>query len=695
MILICLAILTGGFIGIMEGAGADVVLYETDFSRLSPGRFGEHTTKAFPEYHHAPREFTDGWKIVNNRGPEEWKVYDIDGEYTLEYLGSNRDVWTHEFTYPILVNGESLWGDYTLEAVVTPLKRDDLTGIIFRYQDGRHYYLFAFGPDDQLSLRYRDGEKAFRTDGWKILASKEVTTDPARSYTMRVEAYGTELRCLLDGNEVFSVSDDRYSGGQIGVLATTPVRFHEITVTTTSVEEAGYRDRASARQKELDELRRGNPRPVVWKRIATPSFGVARAIRLGDLDGDGALDLLLIQNLPFMRNYNHITCMTAINLDGEVLWQVGHPDPDHAWLTYDVAAQIHDIDDDGENEVICGLERWIRVLDGKTGKLERRHLVPESKILPDETSWLEYKHYYRRDHLPYLNVDCFSFCDLRGLGKPLDVIIKDRHTRLWAFTNNFELLWTSSANLGHYPYFYDYDDDGRDEIFLGYTLFDDDGTIVWSRDDKLQEHSDGSCAGDFSLQGKPDKVFMAGSDDGMIVADMKGKILRHHRVGHAQTPTVGQYRTDVPGLEFCNINYWGEPGLITLYDHEGDEITNFEIFHAGSPVLPVNWRGDGQEFIMLSANTVEGGLVDGWGRRVVMFPDDGHPDMAYLVHDLTGDARDEIIVWDPEEIWIYTQSEPFSGERIYAPKRPPIYNESNYLPVVSWPAWQPVEADGH
>jgi hypothetical protein len=29
-----------------------------------------------------------------------------------------------------------------------------------------------------------------------------------------------------------------------------------------------------------------------------------------------------------------------------------------------------------------------------------------------------------------------------------------------------------------------------------------------------------------------------------------------------------------------------------------------------------------------------------------MFPDDGHPDLAYAVMNLTGDARDEIILWD-------------------------------------------------
>lgn len=87
-------------------------------------------------------------------------------------------------------------------------------------------------------------------------------------------------------------------------------------------------------------------------------------------------------------------------------------------------------------------------------------------------------------------------------------------------------------------------------------------------------------------------------------------------------------------------------------------------------------------------------MIDGWGRRVVMFPEDGHPDMAYLVQDFTGDSRDEIMVWDTDEIWIYTQSEAFQGERIYAPERPPLYNESNYLPYVSWPGWKPLETHG-
>ena len=50
-----------------------------------------------------------------------------------------------------------------------------------------------------------------------------------------------------------------------------------------------------------------------------------------------------------------------------------------------------------------------------------------------------------------------------------------------------------------------------------------------------------------------------------------------------------------------------------------------------------------------------------------MFPDDGHPDLAAYVANLTGDARDEVVLWDQERVWIYTQDRPFSGERVYAP----------------------------
>jgi rhamnogalacturonan endolyase len=71
---------------------------------------------------------------------------------------------------------------------------------------------------------------------------------------------------------------------------------------------------------------------------------------------------------------------------------------------------------------------------------------------------------------------------------------------------------------------------------------------------------------------------------------------------------------------------------------------------------------------------------------VVMFPDDGHPDLCACVADVTGDARDEVILWDPERVWIYTQDREFSGNEIYV-RHHDLYNESNYrtdVPVARW-----------
>ena len=61
---------------------------------------------------------------------------------------------------------------------------------------------------------------------------------------------------------------------------------------------------------------------------------------------------------------------------------------------------------------------------------------------------------------------------------------------------------------------------------------------------------------------------------------------------------------------------------------------------------------------------------------------------------MTGDPRDEIILWDRQRVWIYTQDRPFTGSRIYAPQRNPDYNDSNYRAEVSLPNWEtPAKAD--
>ncbi|MGH9470971.1 MAG: hypothetical protein ACRD1N_11600, partial [Terriglobia bacterium] len=99
----------------------------------------------------------------------------------------------------------------------------------------------------------------------------------------------------------------------------------------------------------------------------------------------------------------------------------------------------------------------------------------------------------------------------------------------------------------------------------------------------------------------------------------------------------------------------------------------------------------GQEFVLLCGDPHYGGLIDGHMRRVVMFPDDGHPDLCGRPLNVTGDARDEIVFWDQKSVWIYTQDRSFSGKQIYAPLRNPLYNMSNYSAIISEPHWENAE----
>jgi hypothetical protein len=287
--------------------------------------------------------------------------------------------------------------------------------------------------------------------------------------------------------------------------------------------------------------------------------------------------------------------------------------------------------------------------------------------------------------------DSITFVNVLGNKDRHEILVKDRYTNFWVYNNSLELLWKGEGQTGHYPYPFP-GADGRDLIALGYALWSPEGKQLWSHDRDLRDHADGIMMG--NLSGDPHaepRVYASGSDEGFVLFDRGGNVLKHVRLGHNQSPSVGKYRPDLPGLQYMTVNFWRNPGIVTLFDADGNILAQDEPIHTGAPMLPVNWRGDGQEFVLLSGNPKEGGMIDGKLRRVVMFPDDGHPDLAANVLDATGDARDEIVLWDQERVWIYTQDRAFQGKRIFAPVRNPDYNESNYRTNVSLPNWKDVK----
>ncbi len=660
-------------------APRDRLLLDDDFSGLKPGQFSS-VVGAHTEYHYLPASAPKGgWSVSSFTSrigfQRAWKVFAVDGDATLAQTFDNVKT---KHAHPFVVSGDPAWRDYTLTVDLVPESKRARSGVVFRYRNDRCYYFFGVHGDEAVLKLVQHGT-AFRKPLERQLASRPFDWNPGARLTARVRLEGKTIHAEFEAGPTLMARDATFPTGGIGLLADVPTRYHRVSVAVDAAEERRIVSTISQRVRELSTLQAAHPKPVLWKKFKTEGFGVGRNLRFGDLDGDGRLDLLIgqvIHHGPKDRN-SEVGCLTAMTFDGERLWQLGEPDPWKDHLTNDVGFQIHDLDGDGATEVIYCKNMEIVVAEGATGKTKYKAPTPET---PPYT-----KPPYNK--FPRILGDALLFCDLRGTGHPRDIIIKDRYRSFWALDDMLRVLWSGSCNTGHYPFPYDLDGDGRDEVSIGYSLFDDDGKLLWTLDDRLEDHADGVAWVHYGKDHAEPRLMCAASDEGMAFADPRGNLIKHHHIGHVQNPAVADFRPDLPGLETVSINYWGNQGIIHFFDADGEIYHDVEPCQHGSMCLPINWTGKPGELFVLSPSVVEGGLLDGWGRRAVLFPNDGHPELCNAVMDLTGDCRDEIVVWDASEVWVYTQSDnPLPG-RLYKPVRNPLYNYSNYQATVSLPGW--------
>jgi hypothetical protein len=110
--------------------------------------------------------------------------------------------------------------------------------------------------------------------------------------------------------------------------------------------------------------------PRLVRAIEFGDYGSA-VVRFGDLNGDGQIEALVAQEDPAGgQNQIVVSCLTAIDLEGKVLWQVGKPNRRNVWEGGDTAVQIHDIDGDGQVEVIYqDPKSLLTILDGKSSRI--------------------------------------------------------------------------------------------------------------------------------------------------------------------------------------------------------------------------------------------------------------------------------------------------------------------------------------
>jgi rhamnogalacturonan endolyase len=610
------------------------------------------------EYHFVIPKGTGNWIEVSKyhawrrNQVANWNVVEEDGNKVMEQSSLTPECLA------ILVTGEYSWMDYTLDIELRPLSTLGISGIIFRYNTSNSFYALYFeGNAVKLAVN--------NLGRWKTLGIKYFSIDYDRRYHFRVELSGSKIFCYINEALIFSLEDDTFTKGKVGLLASCPCRYYKVSVEVN-------------KEEKIEWIKEAKPGIKLWKKIYFPKDkGAGRSIRFGDLNSDGRLEFVLAQNIrrAMGDNFCTISYMCAYDLDGNILWEIGEPSSRNALVTNDLPFQIYDIDNDGNNEVVCIRNFEIQILDGRTGKIKERFPAPKAK------STRRWANDFSEDVFYRIAGDSIMFCNVSGKEKPGDILIKDRYHNAWIYNNRFELLWEVTCNTGHYPCAYDIDSDGKDEILIGYTLFDDDGSKLWELPD-LRDHADGIVIADIDMDNGLE-VVIAGGDDGILISDINGNVIMRDIIGHAQTPSVARFLPEIPGLQICTITFWKYPGTICLYDAKGNRLKIFEIYPIGSPLIPVNWKGDGQEYILFSGDINYGGLFDGAGRKVLSFPDDDHPVLCCTALNLVGDARDEIILWDTEKMYIYTQDSPFEGDKIYVPRRNPLYNESNYKGIIS------------
>lgn len=664
----------------------NVVLSNEDFQDFPIGEFPydkDHT--AMGEYQYVVENGYHGnWVDMvcnytyNGTGPT-WLITERDGRHFMESMRIEKNR-PHRM-FPTLETGKHQWKDYEVSVSVRRLSQKGMAGLVFSMNHSIDTLVFYLDGKDKAAVAYRHKEEV------QVLKEVSFPHGCDQEYRLKVDCDGRIAKVYVDDQELFRVEDDLVArGGKVGITADCPSRFADfkVCVSEKTKQEIDVAERA-VKETETEEMKK-HPKMKLWKKIDLKNFGTSRQIRFGHLTGTDEWYVVLAQmQKRICRDaYGFISCLTAIDLEGNVLWQLGEPSDKTEELgkvSADMAFQVYDIDGDGRDEVIVGWDFEIRILDGRTGTIKKSAKTPFSDDDDADLIGVPYQIYaFER-----INPDGIRICNFRGKERPADILIKDRYCRIYALDEDLNVMWKfkSPTNTGHCPLPIDIDGDGKDELLVGYKLLDSDGQMLWSYPIS-EDHTDEIVAGKW-MPGEDEGHFACVSGtEGFFIGDFYGNIVARDMVGHAQRVSIANYCPEREGREIVVTNYWGHQGVIFLYDCYGNQIWEMENEMNGNILAPVNWDGDGTELILTNADAKKGGLLNGRGVRAVEFPDDGHPVLCCESLDLTGDERDELVVWDYHSMYIYTQDD-CPKEQTYHPVQFPIYNASNYRGEYSYP----------
>lgn len=621
-----------------------------DFKDLELNEFPyDRAHTALGEYHHRRYQGTYGawydpiplhqWRSMDG----SWLVTSDGKERFLEQNRGNHTKDAFRNVYCCLVHQQRFYRPFRLSFSLRLFEVAEYCGMAVNYVTSRCYDAIAI-KGGILSLYHRQEET------FQILASACFDFSDLKTYRIRLE-WDRELVVYLNDVRMFSYPLLLVSGSRMACVAKSACRFGKIEVVMTD-EQAALQQECELEEEVCLRAKRSEYPPLVCiHRIDLKNFGSGRQLRIAMVEGKPIFLLAQHQKRMIRDSFARLSCLTVFDFHGTVLWQVGEPHniEDNTLISCDLPFQVGDMNQDGRKEVIYAMDFEVIIADLLTGKVLKRMPTP----IVSEDPLVQNEPFYR------LNVDAIRFADFEGLGYKGGFILKDRYQNVWAYNHKMENIWRyHHKNTGHFPYIADFDEDGKDEMFVGYDLVDHDGTILSSLP-MNSDHTDEIIYARLKKD-QPKRLILASGNEGMNIVDLNGTIICHNEIGHAQRISVAKYDPSLEGLQIMATAFWGSDGIICLYDADGQFLRQIEQRSNGNLISPVSY--DGTHVLSLLHAGVDGGLIDGQLDKVVLFPDDGHPTLCCEVYDIDEDGIDEIICFDLHQMWIYKAQTTVKGE---------------------------------
>jgi|GEM_PF-961419 len=624
-------------------------IYFEDFSDFKIGEFPyDLNHSALGEYHHyMPQGYRGNfYDPINNH---QFRSMDgswlITNKNNMQYLQQNRgNVTKGHFANleSLLVHSKFEGQNFTISTKLMMLSTKDYTGLAFNYLHSQDYYsVKLYGHKITLDHKNYDQLQTLAFSFYQFKALNE--------YELTIEKTNQYIKVFINNQEVLLyILKEALPLGKVGFISLNPAKYQYLEIKQDLKDQKVSKDHLTNRLKEVEQKSKKFSDIEVIKKIKLNGKGSGRHMRCANVDGQMIFLFAQHEKLMYRDAYANISAISAFDINGKNLWQIGVTKPDESvgLISCDLPWQIADINNDGKPELIYAKDFQINIIDLVTGQPLKSFNTPFIK--DDKLVAQDYP-------FDYLNVDAIRVADFTKKGYQGDLMVKDRYQNVWGLdgTSGQILFRYNHKNTGHFPYIYDFDQDGIDEMFVGYDMTKD-GQVLWS----LPYNSDHTDEIIYErLKEDEDKVILlASGNEGFNVVDINGNIIKHIPVGHAQRISLGKFDPTKIGYQVCVTSFWGANGIIYTFDSDLALITAKEFIGNGNVITPINYDNDEQNLILASTDAYYGGLMDANLDMVVKFKAEGQPTLACEAFDIDNDGVDEILTWDMNNLWIYKAS---------------------------------------